>query len=286
MKHIFRTFSLIVLAAMLASCEKPIEGELEKLPVDINTAPDNPCWSGDGTKLYFIDLPQLHHVAEYDINSKSQKELTDQFIRSFDIYPSSNRLVAEDGKWLWIRDPATWETIDSLRPCQKAIEMSGGVITPKFSYESDKIIYYTFKILDSVFLHRVDIENHTDEELMITFGQQDIFSPGPGDSLFVLNDTIYNFASEKRIYTKIKPYWVQWNPVSANEILIASGKDSDLFLFDMETKKTRRITVPLFEGYVSTNAQFSPDGKKIAIVGCFYDGYYTGHKLWLMTLSN
>lgn len=288
-KRIFMCSVVLLLSTfVVVSCEKPIEGELSYLLEDTLQIAHAPRWSYDGSKVYFIfgDAGTIGEVGVFDLNTSIQTQITELPFGSIDLSQVADLALTLDGFSFRVRDSQTWNVIAEYQPCSKAVEVVDH--QPQFSYKSEQLIYYSYWIVpDSTFLNVINRSDSSDTNiLMVIFNRGDIrvFAPGPGDTLVALNDTVYNLTSGERIPTKVKPEALNWNPANPDELLIATGKDSDLFLFNIETRKLERINVELPRWYVTTDARFSPDGKRIVLVGTYYGDGYQGDYLWLLEL--
>lgn len=292
MKKSLGAKALIVLAIIFASCEKPIEGELERLLDDTQQAANTPRWSYDGSKIYFIydSGTNSGRLGVYDFSTGEDTALSDPWMPGFDISRFSDLILTNEGGWFWIRKPETWEVVDSSKACEKALDVVLTIHGPKYSYESSQSFYYLFwREPDSLFLHKVDLSLHSDEEvLIINSEERGAFAPGSGDTLFAISDTMYNLKSGEKIPLGIRPIELQWNPAAPNELLVvkAAAKDEDLYLFSLQERRLNRIKVELPEIYSSTSdARFSPDGKSIVLVGEQYSDGGDPLYLWLYKIK-
>lgn len=291
MKKSLGAKTLIVLVILFASCEKPIEGELEQLLNNKQQTAICPRWSYDGSKIYFIYNSGTNsgRLGIYDFATGEDTPYNDPWTHGFDISRFSDLMLTNEGGWFWIRKPETWEVVDSSKACEKALEVVSTIHRPKYSYESSKSFYYVFwREPDSLFLHKVDLSPHSDEELLIIRSNETtVLAPGPGDSFFAISDTVYNLKSGEKIPLSIWPIELQWNPADPNELLVVAASDEDLYVFNIEERKLRRIKVGLPEGYKNfvQDARFSPDGKSIVLVGEQYSDGGGPLYLWLYKIK-
>lgn len=253
--------------APLLSCNV-IQGDLELL-VDESASAWSPCWSTDGTKIYFIlgeevdeyEDDEPGYVWSLEVETGSRKQISDQplgeLLGEIETSRYDDLFISAWKGWIRILDIETWTQLDSFPAARENY-----LHQPKFSYESDQVIYYTLWATNSVFLHRINRADSTDEEL-IASGPGFVFAGGPGDTLVALSDTICNLNSGEKIPLGITPQSLDWNPVVPTEILICTYDDEDLFIFDLETQKLRRINASPKETYNSREARFSPHGDRI-----------------------
>lgn len=286
-KHIFRTFSLIVLAAMLATCEKPIEGELTMLlggPEYIPAEFYSPCWSYDGSKVYFtsnLDTTQGDGTGPFRIwsidveSGKKETVSTDEYpYYDFDVSSCSDLglFYSEDSGFI-IYDLVDWTVKERI-----FLDSSWGL--PKFSLESEQILYYTTRSRGP--LLKYDREDSTDE-VIIESGDGGTFAPGPGDSLFALGDTIHNINTDERIYLPVDPQLVKgmnWNPANPNELLIVDS-DGRLAIFNIETRRKSIVDIRSTRIDLVMGARFSPDGSSIVFTGIIPADAIVESQMWL-----
>jgi WD40 repeat protein len=288
MKVILGFIPLIVLVLMLASCEKPVEGELEQLLNNKQQTAICPRWSYDGSKIYFIYNSGTNsgRLGVYDFATGKDTALNDPWMHGFDISRFSDLMLTNEGGWFWIRKPETWEVVDSSKACEKS---SLWIVPPRFSYESENVLYYMYWVeSDTVFVNRINREDETDVELFYILSQKTAdFAPGPGDTLFAISDTVYNLNSGEKVPLGVRSIQIQWNPADPNELLVVAASDEDLYVFNIQERKLRRIRVGLPEGYKNyvEDARFSPDGKSIVLVGEQYSDGGGPLYLWLYKIE-
>ncbi|MBN2379406.1 PD40 domain-containing protein [candidate division WOR-3 bacterium] len=282
---------VVIAGALLLSCNT-IQGDLELL-VDEPTSAHSPAWSSDGSMIYYIlgsdpevDLPEPKgYLYSLDVETKEIQQLSTEEIWGFETSPYNDYALTSEGPWFWIWDIEDWEKVDSCQPCQEAIENWSNIIQLKFSYESSRIVYYSYWIEDSLFLRRINLEDSTDELVMTKKEWKHIMAPGPGDTLLALIDTIYNLNSDDKIYVEHEPQYLHWNPADPQQLLISSGKqDKDLFMYDLRDKKLKRINSSPFRISSSDEAKFSPDGTKI-VFKCVPKSEGST-QIWLFNLTN
>lgn len=272
----------------LISCNV-IHGDTELLVDDPDHPVHSPRWSSDGSKIYFIlgkqndDPWAIGSVWSFNLSDNTQTQITEEEIWDFDILATGNLAVTWEAYWFWIRDLETWDVLDSIKPCEEAMEVWVFIDQPKFSYESEELLYYTYWVApDSIHLHRMDLADLADEEILFSKGEKRIFAPGPGDTLIALNDTVYNLTTGEQIPIPIKTGLkeLQWNPVVPAELLISLG-DNGLFLFNLVERKTYRIEINTPKGYDIVDARFSPDGESIVLLASWNGDGFFENQIWL-----
>jgi WD40 repeat protein len=281
-----------VVLAPLLSCNN-IYGDRELLVEDPQNVVHSPHWSADGSKIYYIlgkgDYSPYSRgpLWSYDLGNNTKTQITEEEISHLRGAPTKDIAVTADGWWFWIWDIETWTKVDSCQPCEDGITNWYTIGQIHFSYESENHFYYIYKPESGLLsLHRVNLEDYTDEEVLTTIGERKIFAPGPGDTLFAISDTIYNLNSGDKIPIGKTPNALQWNPAVPTELLVCTGEDNDLFLFDLEEEKTSRINTNASWGYDVEEAQFSPDGNKIAYITIDNDDASAYTQMWLLNLSD
>lgn len=242
-----------VVLAPLLSCNN-IYGDRELLVEDPQNVVHSPHWSADGSKIYYIlgeNNAEPHSrgpVWSYDLVNNTQTQITEEEFWDLSVSPSGNLAITDEGYWYWIWEVETWNIVDSFRVSEEAIPHWSALTKPEFSYESENVFYYTYWVKpDSIFLRCVNLADSTDEELLTAHGERNIIAPGSGDTLFAVNDTIYNLNSNDKIPIGITPNALQWNPAVPTELLICTGEDNDLFLFDLDDEKPTEST-PMHPG--------------------------------------
>lgn len=289
--------SILMMGVLFLSCTPPIDGELtllvdDDVVGDADRLPLNPHWSSDGSRIFFIlgdDYKAPSHggpVWMYDLGHDSLIEIGYQIFYDFDLSPQGNLAVTDEDLYIfWIRDLETWRKINSYQPCERALTYYWDWLSQvQFSYESEHILYYAYSApSDSIFLHRFDTADSTDEELIFTKGTKISFAPGPGDTLLALNDTIYNLTSGNKIPIDMDSRMVHWNPADPTELLGSTG-DKGLFLIDLsdlDKIATHRLKVDTPKGYDVTDARFSPDGERIVLVASWHGDGGFDNQIWL-----
>jgi WD40 repeat protein len=296
MKRLWSVLSTGLIAgailAPLVSCNS-IYGDRELLVDDPQNVVHSPHWSADGSKIYYIlskgDLPPPTQgtVWAYDLENNTQTKITDEEVSHLIVGPTKDVALTAEGLWFFIWDIESWSKVDSCQPGDEGIANWQSIWRISFSYESENMIYYIYYTGSGpLSLHRVNLEDHSDEEVLSVIGNRVLFAPGPGDSLIALNDTIYNLNSGDKIPIGITPNALQWNPAVPTELLICTGEDNDLFLFDLEEEKTFRINTNASWGYDVFEARFSPDGNKIAYITIDHDDASAYTQMWLLNLSD
>lgn len=280
-------------ACVLLSCTPPIEGELTVLVDwdDVGVTAESPAWSSDGSKVFFIstwdstgnyDTSRVWCVdvntGETTLVSPEAQEL-DNLVLEIDIDPVDNRCLTYWPHWNgWIRvfDTETWTQIESIRPPEDyRINEHVKRYYPRFSYESNRALYYFYHNIDndSSYLHKVNLEDSTDE-VILTVQQSWFFAPGPGDTLFAIGDTVYNLNTNERISMGLAGLpstgSVNWNPANSDELVIAKGEKRDLYVYNLETRELTQLKTDFARNVWIEDARFSPDGNRI-VFSAHYD---------------
>jgi len=277
--------SMGLAATLLVSCNV-IKGELTLLVDNSQTTADSPCWSSDGSKIYFVSSEDLYspgQVWSINLADETQKQLSEEEVKEIDISRDGNLCVTYLDGWIRLLDTETWTQRDSIAVPEEA-KTAKNFYPPKFSHQSDKIIYYLYYLFsDSSYLHKVNLVDSTDE-LILAAKRGFVFAPGPGDTLFALGDTIYNLNSQERIPIDIPDdliEFIYWNPVVPTELVISTGPQDDIFLFDLETQKATRIDIRSTEASWVGYARFSPDGERIVFATLDAGGSWFVCRIWL-----
>jgi WD40 repeat protein len=262
----------------MASCST-IQGDLELL-VDDLTWSHTPAWSSDCSRIYYSDDNNV--LWRIDLASNNRTKVTDEPVGGFDYTPHGDlALSGGANRWIIVFELDTWTRVDSVQFSPDAqFDWSG--VHLRFSYESSQIIYYCYKNTDTIFLRRINLDDSTDE-LLVRKGLGACFAPGPGDTLVALWDTVYNLRSGERVPLPVEPQSLQWNPAVPGELLISTWHDSDLFLFDVGTRKMRRVNAGPPGTFVTEVARFSPDGKKIVLVATQLSS--GKNQIWLFNMN-
>lgn len=287
MWSVLRVGLIIGATVTLVSCNV-IQGELTLLVDDREHPAHSPHWSSDGSKIYFILGEDDHEpdpwgsVWKLDLEDNALIQITDQVFCDFDVSPDGDFAVTdEEREVFWIRDLETWDKLYSCQPCKRVTSHLGTIPHVKFSLESEHILYYAYWFSGFVFLHRINLTDSLDEELL-SIQSSPIFAPGPGDTLIALNDTVYNLTTGEQIPIPIKTGLkeLQWNPVVPAELLISLG-DNGLFLFNLVERKTYRIEINTPKGYDIVDARFSPDGESIVLLASWNGDGFFENQIWL-----
>lgn len=284
----------IIFGGVFLSCEKPVEVELELIFEDQNHPAHSTEWSADSSKIYFIlGNDQSWYESEgpvfcLDLERDSVYKITDQEIEDFEVSQSGNLAVTWQNYWIQVGDLATWNLIDTLKP-----SITYPIAQPKFSYESDQIIYYTRFALghgqsDTVFLHRSNLNDSTGMDLLSSAGKNMVFAPGPGDTLFALDDTIFNLKNGEKIPLKVKAGCLHWNPAVPTELLILPEEfgNMNLYIFDLNTRKLRKLDASTESTNMNIEARFSPDGKIVVLAASNGGDAIFYNQIWLIKLPN
>lgn len=282
-------------ATLLVSCNV-VKGELSLLVDNTETTAYSPCWSSDGSKIYFISAEDIHpydnpgQVWSVNITGGTPKQITQEAVWRIDISPTGDLCVTYLDGWIRLLDTETWTQLDSLpEPEEFKEDWRNDFYAPRFSYESDQIIYYLYHLYsDSSYLHKVNLADTTDE-LILAVERGSVFAPGPGDTLFVLRDTIYNLNSQERIPIDIPDdliEFVYWNPAVPTELIISTSPHEHIFIFDIQTQKAERIDTRSTEASWVGNASFSPDGERVAFATLDAGGSWVVSRIWLFESSD
>lgn len=271
----------------LLSCNV-VKGELTLLVDNKETTAYSPCWSSDDSKIYFVSSEDLYspgQVWSINLADETQKQLSEEEVKEIDISPAGDLCVTYLDGWILLLDTETWTQLDSLPvPEEFKEDWRNDFYAPRFSYESDQIIYYLYHLYsDSSYLHKVNLADSTDE-LILAAERGSVFAPGPGDTLFVLRDTIYNLNSQERIPIDIPDdliEFVYWNPAVPTELIISTGPHEDIFIFDIQTQKANRIDTRSTEASWVGYAKFSPDGERIVFATLDAGGSWVVSRIWL-----
>ena len=280
---------LLVSGVFFITCTPPIEGDFSlivKLHNEVGGGLPSysPCWSSDGSLIYFItswDTLQSGYptdqVWSISVLTGSLRQITYQEcietgIHGIDISKEDNRCITYwphgNGK-IYVFETETWEKIDSILPVE---ESQPGIhcdfYYPKFSYESNEVAYYLYHILeDSSYLRKVSFSDSTDD-LILTVKQNWFFAPGPGDTLFAIGDTIFNSKTNERIPINIDlptTGSVNWNPANSSEVIISTGIYGDVYIFNLESSNKTRLDIRLPSNHIVNDARYSPDGERIVL---------------------
>lgn len=272
-----------MVCVLLLSCNPPIEGELTLVVDRLDSESwfsHSPCWSSDGSKVYYLSHggnESYDHV--YQIWSVNLSDMDTQKVidNSFDIWRMDVSYISNlcvtysldiDGELRFFDlENAAYEGAIKC-PTQE----------PKFSLESDSIIYY----LGEGGIRRYSLSDSTDE-IICNQGSGAVFAPGPGDTLFAREDTVYNINTGEAIPIGIDGeynYFINWNPAIPEELLI-SGISDDVFMFNLQTRELTKVDIKDTKPVWTGDARFSPDGSKIAfIVTRGSDGFYHD-QIWI-----
>lgn len=290
MKAILRITPLIVLCVMLVSCEKPIEGELTLL-IEQKSA-YSPCWAHDGSCVYFVsstndlDAWGAGLVWSVDVGNNHINQVSGDALAEMDFSTDGSLCVTYYNGWIRMYDTETWAQCDSTALTEDAKKSLNIMHPPKFSTESNDIIYYHYydRTSDHSYLHKVNLNDSTDETILST-DQASYVAPGPGDTIVAFGDTIYNLNTQERIFIDISEEYIQsadWNPIEPTELLISSGPQEDILIFNLITKEAHTLGIhkTVKSGWVG-GAQYSPDGKKVVFVGMDQDATWSLARIWI-----
>ncbi|MBD3286139.1 hypothetical protein GF359_06470 [candidate division WOR-3 bacterium] len=291
----FLGMSVIILGGILLSCTPTIEGDLRMLVENTFEAAYSPRWSMDGSKLYFIqiDIPESAsnprepdtpgEIWAIDVSTLEQTLICEDTFAALDIFREEDiclptPYIGDD--WIRTVEIETWTIVDSIE-----VEEIYGY--PRFSMESSQVIYYVYrgKGWDSTYVYKADLEDDT-TELILVAGQGISVTPGPGDTLFAVGDTVYNIKNGDRIPLDIDPASdaaVEWNPVNPSELVVCEERtDKEIFLFNLETGKRSRIkSIPDQAAWVH-NPVFSPDGTMIAFEAAKGGDSFYDYSIWVL----
>jgi len=266
--------TFLTLTSLGLTCSAEIDGELTLLLEQESAY--SPQWSSDGTKIFFVEsLDEMvafgpGYVWSVDVNSKEVNQVSDDTLGIIDFSPDGNLCVTyiEEEKWIRVFDTETWTQLTSIAMPDEALEdWRNKFSSPRFSYESNDIIYYHYHIYsDSSYLHKVNLVDSTDEVILTTSGAS-FLAPGSGDTLITFGDTIYNLNSQERIFIDISEEFIQsadWNPADPRELLISSGPQDDILVFDLDTREASTLDIhkTVKSGWVG-DGQYSLEGDRI-----------------------
>lgn len=268
---------------MLATCEKPIEGKLTRLVERLESKSHfshSPCWSSDGSKVYYLSKGPVNDYSEYyqiwsvDLTDNALKKEfdNDYSIWLMDISHQSDLCVIvflEEFGNLRLLDLVDSTEVESVFcPTQN----------PKFSIESDEILYY----LDDGDIHKFNRVDSTDEVIWAR-GAGLIFAPGPGDTLFAVGDTVFNITTGEAIPIGLDEdeiNSINWNPANAYELLISKDHSGDLLIFNLENRKMSVLDIKEVHTRRILDARFSPDGKEI-LFSCSIGEDLPDDEIWI-----
>lgn len=300
---------MIVLAAMLTSCEKPVEGELTLLVDGLDALTDkygifsfSPDWSEDCSKVYYLDV--FDSMGNYaplsiwsiDITSGEKKQLLegDDEILSFDVSGEGNLLIpyfttsSQRDQWIFVYDLLTCSVLDSIEPGYSRAYA-------RFSIESSDVLYYEEVTSDepkTLQLHKCNWKDSTNEVVLeIPYERRYDFAPGPGDTLFAFGNRICNLNSSEILTIDIDSTDVRsldWNPANPGELVIATGLEGKLYMFDTKTRELEKIDTKETNASSIYRTRFSPDGKKIVFTVAIDADAVHFSQIWLFErdLSN
>lgn len=293
LKFVFWGMAVVLAGVLLLSCTPTIKGELTLLVENHLEATYSPCWSWDGSKIYFIhsEGPGNHdepgQIWSVNVVDQTLELICEDTFRVIDVSRQDNLCLPtwyNGDDWIRVVDIETWTTLDSILP-----EHIYGY--PRFSMESSQIIYYIDREQgwDSTLLHKVDLISSTDEIILVA-GRGYSVAPGPGDTLFAIGAAIYNINSGERIYLDLDTLFdttLDWNPARPSELLIYQRQSNrDVLLFDLETQETRRVDLKPDKAKWIETPTFSPDGKKIAFQAAQGgDGFYD-YQIWIFDFED
>ena len=296
MKRMWRVLGVrligVLVGTLVVSCnEDVIEGELILLVDNKETTAYSPCWTSDGSKIFFVSAEDIHpydnpgQVWSVNITDGTPEQISQKEVWRIDISPEGDLCVTYLDGWIRLLDTETWTQLDSLPvPEEFKEDWRNDFYAPRFSYESDQIIYYLYHLYsDSSYLHKVNLADSTDE-LILAAERGSVFAPGPGDTLFALRDTIYNLNSQERIPIDIPDdliEFIYWNPIVPTELVISTGPHEDIFIFDIQTQKANRIDTRSTEASWVGYARFSPDGERIVFATLDAGGSWVVSRIWL-----
>lgn len=279
--------SMGLAATLLLSCNV-IKGELTLLVENHLEATYSPCWSWDGSKIYFIhsegprNPDEPGQIRSVNVADQTLALICENTFCAIDVSRQDNLCLPtwyNGDDWIRVVDIETWTTLDSILP-----EHIYGY--PRFSMESSQIIYYIDREQgwDSTLLHKVDLSSSTDEIILVA-GPGYSVTPGPGDTLFAIGDTIYNINNAERIPLDLDPLsdaTLDWNPANHLELLICEERtDRHILLFNLGTRKSRRVNaVPNLAAWIH-NPTFSPDGKRIAFEAAEGADSFYDYQIWI-----
>ncbi len=290
----------VLVGSLVVSCnddaEDVIEGELTLLVDNKETTAYSPCWSSDGSKIYFVSAEGIHpydnpgQVWSVNITDGTPEQISQKEVWRIDISPEGDLCVTYLDGWIRLLDTDTWTQLDSLPvPEEFKEDWRNDFYAPRFSYESDQIIYYLYYLYsDSRYLHKVNLDDSTDE-LILAAERGSVFAPGPGDTLITLRDTIYNLNSTERIPLNIDFDDIEsldWNPTLPTELLIATNSHKYLFIFDLETREVTKIDISSTDAGWVGDASFSPDGERIVFTTTNSGGIWVVSRIWLFEPSD
>jgi len=289
MWSVLRVGLIIGATVTLVSCNV-IQGELTLLVEERSAY--SPCWASDGSKVYFVASEDalnpvaLGQIWSVDIEDKTQKKVSEEEVKEIDISRDGDLCVTYLDEWILVLNTETWTQRDSIHLPEEATgDWRNKFSAPRFSYETNEVIYYHYHVYSkSSYLHKVNLVDSTDQLILTTEGAS-VVAPGPGDTLLAFGDTIYNLNSQERIPIDIPDDYIQsidWNPAVPTELVVSTGPQDDIFLFDLETQKATRIDIrpTIKSGWVGS-ARFSPDGDKIVFGTLDAEGTWSLCKIWL-----
>lgn len=250
--------------------------------IESNTSAASPCWSSDGSVIYYTYLESQTPIYWYpapvwsvDVADSTRKKITDDEIGKIDVSRQGNLCVyykyEGTNDLIIIMETETWTPVDTILPVEKAKHSKlGDIFEVRFSYEysdSNRILYYLYNEHDvGTHLNKVNLDDSTD--VMIVEDCSSVyFAPGPGDTLFAFTGSIVNLNTGEKRVTEIGPGYdrsLDWNPVDPGELLVAGGISEEAYVYDLDSDKIRRITGNGLTEEIWV-ARYSPDGKKIAV---------------------
>lgn len=293
MKKTSFILTVALLGTALLSCTPHIEGELTLLVENHLEATYSPCWSADGSKIYFIHSDDPRNPDEpgqiWSVNlaDEALEMVCGDTFQAMDVSRHDGICLPtwfDDDDWIRAVDIETWTTLDSIRP-----EDIYGY--PRFSYESSEVFYYIYRKQgwDSTYLYRVERTSGTDEVIFVA-GKGYSVAPGPGDTLFAIGDAIYNINSSERIPLDLDPQFdaaLDWNPANPSELLIYQRESNrNILLFNLETGKTSKVDASPEEAAWIDNPTFSPDGKRIALEAAQGGDSFYDYQIWIFDLMD
>jgi WD40 repeat protein len=141
----------------------------------------------------------------------------------------------------------------------------------RFSYEysdSNRILYYLYNSHDAgTPLNKVDLGDLSDEKIIENCHSSHL-APGPGDTLFAFDKTIFNLNTGEETALEVYGGSFDWNPANPRELLVAGGIKKVVYICDLDSNKIRKFSVNN-EDWIF-NARYSPDGKRIAVESQLY----------------
>jgi len=281
-KYLTGAACLGIMVLLLSCAPWPVEGELTLLVDDLDNGSwftVSLCFSHDGSKVYYLSLgpdydPDYFQIWSVDILDKTVNREIDYGYEILWMDVSHNRsicLMVCDIEYddFFLYDLETSRFTDT-------IQFSG--LSPKFSLETDSIIYS----LSTSGIWKINV-NDESEEIVCSRGTGSAYAPGPGDTLFAVGDSVFNINTGEAIHILVSEeevYSMNWNPAKDDELLIATGLERDLFIFNIASRDLYRLDLGDANHTIIRDANFSPDGEKIVFYSTL-GGWHSKDKVWL-----